>query len=338
MATISKMIDEFHVGYADGKIKENWREYFIFTKLPTILEEKLRSITTKWFLSRWKIKRAVKDIDVDAVFCWSGLCEQLISTDISRWKSVPYVLRLRGDFEAENRQTVKNRFKRAFVNRLQLRGIENANLIIPISNKLMRKATRQWNCRQVTAPIPLGVDTTFFKPTNIKRENENTLTVLYAGRISPEKGISRLLRLAEYLPSTKFVAAGRLQMSVRFPKNVEYQGWVPFDEMPRMYNRSDLVILPSLTEGFPCAILEAYACGKPVLAAKEAFPEEMKIFGAVCEAEEFEKYLKTWNKDELRQMGHAARKYVMQVFTWERFGKSMVKHLEDIASVHNASF
>lgn len=338
MSTISKMINKFHIVYTDGEVKEDWREHFIFHRLPLLLQERFNSLTTKWFLSRWKVKKAVERIDTDVVYSLSGLCEQLFSRDFSSWREVPYVLRLRGDFEIENRQVIKNRLKRVFVNQLQLRSIKSADLVIPISNKLTRKAIKEWNCKRVTTPVPLGVDITFFKPMDIKRENEDTLTVLYAGRISPEKGMSRLLRIAEHLPNIRFVVAGRLQMDVSFPENVEYHGWVPFDEMPRIYNRSDLVILPSLTEGFPCTILEAYACGKPVLVAKEAFPEEMETFGAVCDIEKFEKCLKTWNIDEAREMGYNARKYVIRNFTWKKFGKSIVKNLEDItARVGNTS-
>lgn len=272
----------------------------------------------------------MQDVDVDVVYSLSGPCEQLFSRDFSSWRRVPYVLRLRGDFEAEIPQVIKNRLKRAFNSRLQLRGIKSADLIIPISKKLMRKAVEEWSCKHVTEPAPIGVDTEFFKPMNVKRENKDTMTVLYAGRISPEKGILRFLNIAEQLPNIKFIVAGRLQMDVKFHKNAEYYGWVPFHEMPKTYNKCDLVILPSLTEGFPCTILEAYACGKPVLAAKEAFPEELKIFGAVCDIEEFEEKLKQWDLHKLREMGYEARKYVIRSFTWKKFGESIVKHLESI--------
>lgn len=330
MSAVSKMIDEFHVAYADGEVKENWRKHFIFHRLPLLLQGRLRSVTARWFLSRLKVRRAAEDIDVDAVYSLSGLCEQLFSKNFSSWRRVPYVLRLRGDFEAEIPRVVKNYLKRAFNNHLQLGGIKSADLIIPISRKLMRKAVGKWNCKNVTEPVPIGVDTKFFKPMKVKTEHKDTLTILYAGRISPEKGISRLLQIAEELSTIKFIVVGRLQMDVKFPKNVKYHGWIPYHEMPKTYGKCDLVILPSLTEGFPCVILEAYACGKPVLVAKEAFPEELEIFGAVSDIEEFGRFLESWNKNELREMGYDARKYVTHSFTWKKFGRLIVKHLETI--------
>ena len=44
--------------------------------------------------------------------------------------------------------------------------------------------------------------------------------------------------------------AGKKQMNISFPSGVKYVGSLPFSEMPRFYNKADLVVLPSCARLF----------------------------------------------------------------------------------------
>lgn len=183
---------------------------------------------------------------------------------------------------------------------------------------------------KITSPVYTGVDTRMFKPMEIQRSKE--FTVAYAGRISPEKRVLHLLEIARNLSSVHFIIAGAKQMDVDFPSNVDYLGKLPFSEMPKFYNKADLIVLPSITEGFGMCLLEAYACRKPVLVSKEAFPEELKVFGSVADIDKFESEIKSLRKTDLKTLGRLARAYIEKHYVWDEFAHSIIKHLKSVVS------
>ncbi|MGQ9597719.1 MAG: glycosyltransferase [Thermoproteota archaeon] len=98
--------------------------------------------------------------------------------------------------------------------------------------------------------------------------------------------------------------------------------------MLKFYNMVDLEVLPSLTEGFPSVILEAYAYEKPVLASVEAFPKELELFGAFASFEMFEEKIRELQQADLRGIGRLARNCVKKNFAWEQFAKAVTYYLE----------
>jgi Glycosyltransferase len=103
--------------------------------------------------------------------------------------------------------------------------------------------------------------------------------VSYVGRLHEEKGV---LNLARAIPKVlakrhdvKFVIVGEGQLEGELrsyvathalSQNVTFAGWIPHDELREYLVKSKLLVLPSYTEGLPHAMLEAMACGTPVLA------------------------------------------------------------------------
>jgi glycosyltransferase involved in cell wall biosynthesis len=103
---------------------------------------------------------------------------------------------------------------------------------------------------------------------------------LFLGRLSPEKGVDRLLdawRRCRSLGRLLIVGDGpdRLRLSRQAPAGVEFRGAVSAEQVPGIFARARALILPSVTyEGAPRSVLEAYAAGVPVIAsAAGALPE-----------------------------------------------------------------
>lgn len=330
MKSISERVDEFHIVYVDAEPQPEWDRYFSFHKLH-IPYSFVRSKIARFFLSRGKLHNQIKDTDVDVFYTISGLWGQELSRYCSNKMKVPYVIKLRGDHKKVRKVMKTNLIKEKVCNYLETRSLKQANLVIPISRGLAKKA-EEWGVQKerIAPPVWNGVDTNVFKPMKVKRTSD--FTVAYAGRLSPEKGILRLMRLAEKLVHVHFVVAGRKDMSLSFPSNAEYLGRLSFSEMPIFYNKADLFVLPSLTEGFPNVVLEAYSCGKPVLAVREAFPEELKVFGSVADIDEFELEIDRLRRSDLKALGLQARSYIEKRYTWDKFGESIVNCLNRVVN------
>ncbi len=137
--------------------------------------------------------------------------------------------------------------------------------------------------------IPAGVDLGMFKPIdrNVARNDlgiDNKKVILYVGRIEPIKGLGNLLEavaLLEDQDDTVLLIVGgkpgddkeleRLKSQARelgIGDKVVFTGAVPQCRLPAYYSAADVFVLPSYTESFGLAALEAMACGTPVVASR----------------------------------------------------------------------
>ncbi|MCD6321454.1 MAG: glycosyltransferase family 4 protein, partial [Clostridiales bacterium] len=177
--------------------------------------------------------------------------------------------------------------------------------------------------------IPNYIDaekyTAQFKPGNY---------ALYFGRLAPEKGIDTLIRSAVKLGIIlKIAGTGpsvvKLKQLAYGCKNIQFLGYVGGNELWKLVQKSRVVVLPSeWYENAPISLLEAYACGKPVLGAQiGGIPEMVKegetgmLFNSRDENSLTEK-LETFfsmNDVDICTMGNAARNFVSQTFTKEKY-------------------
>ena len=332
MKEISDRVDEFHIAYTQGEVKSHWNNHFSFHKV-SVNVNRIKSTTLQWWLSSKKVYNQLNDINVDLYYSLSGFLLQQITQRIASWRKKPYIIRLTRNHRYYRNLLNLPSWKKFIFDYYETQSLKRASLVIPVSKKL-RKIAVQWGVpkNKLSESVPLGVDADHFKPLNVPRLSR--FTIGYAGRISPEKGIFRLIRIAKIFPEIIFLIAGRKQMKVDFPNNIIYKGSLEFKDMPKFYNQCDLIILPSLTEGFPNVILESYACGKPVLATSEAFPEELPVFGAVSKIDEFPKIIREIRDEDLVSIGKKAREYVKKRYAWKKFGESMIKLFKDVLNDH----
>lgn len=131
--------------------------------------------------------------------------------------------------------------------------------------------------------IPFGVDTSFYKPLEVPKDEE-VFQILSVGYLIERKGHKYLIMAVNELLKhhsnvrLKIVGSGPLEEQIRnqiteldLNEYVEILGNVSDDDLFKIYNSSDLFILPSIidsqgnTEGLGVVLIEAMACGLPVI-------------------------------------------------------------------------
>jgi glycosyltransferase involved in cell wall biosynthesis len=123
--------------------------------------------------------------------------------------------------------------------------------------------------------IPNGVDTQLFAPDEGAAAVDEVPTILFIGRLSPQKNLPQLLEAVAHLETPvqlKLIGEGPLRHSLaaqaeQFGVRVDFLGVVPHQELPAHLQRATLFVLPSLAEGHPKVLIEAMSCGRPCVAS-----------------------------------------------------------------------
>ena len=158
--------------------------------------------------------------------------------------------------------------------------------------------------------------------------------VLYAGRLSPEKGVLELVDAADGFP---LVVAGDGPLRDRVPGA---RGFVPHDELERLYERAAVVACPSRREGFGVVCAEAMAHGRPVVATAVGGLLDLVVDGETGllvpprDPAALRAGLQRMLADgELRaRLGAAARERIRERFAWDAVLDAMVALYEEAAA------
>jgi len=157
----------------------------------------------------------------------------------------------------------------------------------------------------------------------------------YVGRLVEGKGILELLIAFNWLHNLGkdvnllIIGGGLAGKAVQAyieeaGMEVEMAGWVPHDRLPEYYNRMKLLVLPSYTEALPNVMLEAMACGTPVLVTPVgAIPDYIRdeVTGFILDDNDpatiFGKILAALRNPRLGLIADEGRKLVEKEFAFE---------------------
>jgi glycosyltransferase involved in cell wall biosynthesis len=174
--------------------------------------------------------------------------------------------------------------------------------------------------------------------------------VLFVGTVQPRKNLQRLIRafahvVAAGLPH-RLVIVGRMGwltepiraevVALDLTDRIHFAGYVPDDDLPALYCGADAFAFPSLYEGFGMPVLEALACGVPVVASDTtSLPEIVGDAGVLIdpldEAAIGDALVRVLADASLRARLAVAGPERAAHFSWERCARETLAVLEGAA-------
>jgi len=150
------------------------------------------------------------------------------------------------------------------------------SLVTLATNQETADLLRRAGARDVTLFLDSGIPESFLSNGDISKPNNESLTLLWAGRMQHRKALPLALEaLAEASDvKVRLLIAGDGEMRkpwedcarrLRVEAKVTFLGEIPWDDMPRLYQSADAFLFTSLRDSFGTQVLEAMAHALPIL-------------------------------------------------------------------------
>ena len=252
---------------------------------------------------------------------------------LSKWMAkTPYIISLRGG-DVPGNETALDRFHQWLC---PLRRHILRHSLAIVANSMGLKILSQQADPFPVQVIPNGVDVEFFRP---KSHVSPIFRFLFAGRFQAQKNLFFLLQQMDQLaksttlPFELHLVGGGVQKKelisfanlLSIKEKIKWHGWCDKETIRHHYQMADCLVNPSLNEGMPNAVLEAMACGLPVIASNVMGNNSIVRDGQtgflfeLDQHQAFQQALRTLLEDKKlgRRFGASARKWVEACFSWE---------------------
>lgn len=256
-------------------------------------------------------------------------------------------------------ETVRTKTK-CFLESSMEKSCRRATRIITISEFSKSEIIRYMSIAEdKISVVPLGVDIQRFHTGYPKEVIEETKRkycifgkyILYLGTIEPRKNIQKLVQAyavlkkeREFVPPL-ILAGGKgwlcdeIYASVKeldLEDSVKFLGYVSDEDAPRLLCGADLFVFPSLYEGFGLPVLEAMACGVPVVTSNiSSLPEIAHEAAILVNPNDTSAIMQ--GMDKLIQDENLRQKYIeaglkrAQEYTWKKTADRYIEICEEIA-------
>jgi alpha-maltose-1-phosphate synthase len=239
----------------------------------------------------------------------------------------------------------------------KIKEMELADLVL-VACSFVEKTIREFYPDKKIELAPYGVDAEFWSPgeagehaaygrqhtaegatllpaTSDSRLATSPLRFIYAGQSSIRKGTPALIEAWEkaQLRDAELLLVGSWQLAdsklKQLPRGVRFVPPVGPERLRDLYRASDVFVFPSFFEGFGLVILEAMACGLPVISSEcSAGPDVLdESCGRLIGSGQLDELVESvrWfaaHPEELSAMKRAARRRAEQ-FTWENYRQAV---------------
>lgn len=348
------------VGNLDREIKpykeltKCFKEIYFFTygkkddlKYKSVLSQNIKIFPNKWsfpskiysFLLPLFYRRELKKVDILKTNQISGSWTAWLTKFLFRKR---LVVRCGYQWRSVLEKSKAKKWKIWLVSLIENFIYKKADTIILTFTKAKKDIEKQYKIPSSKIEvIPNYIDTDLFKPREVRKEKAR---ICFVGRLSPEKNLSNLLKSVDGL-DVKLVIFGSGRLKEKLKKKakeikrakIEFRENISNNLLPEELNKSELFILPSFYEGNPKTLLEAMACGLPVIGTNVEGIKEIikhKENGYLCEtsADSIKEAIKEVinNKELQERMGKGARQTIVDNFNLEKMLKKEIGVYESL--------
>lgn len=294
---------------------------------------------------------------ITSIHAGSLLPDGWIAHKIARKFNIPMTLFMHGEETCYANSSRQLRW-------MSERILDNVHQVVANSLNTKRILTDAWciSPDKIRVLNP-GVDCDHFRPTNKCVKTRESLgwndykVILTVGRLQKRKGHDTMIRampkLKKSIPTVKYAICGDgeerdalegLVKDLNLEDSVQFIGGVDDETLKKCYQQCDIFVLANRTigddiEGFGMVLIEAQACGRPVIAGdsggtKETLTEGQTGFIVNCDTEDqlCQKIIYLFNnEDELSSMGQKGRELVTSRFDWNLLSRQA----DSIFNVHS---
>jgi len=212
----------------------------------------------------WK---TLRNVDILKTNQMNGAWTAVLAKILFRKK---LVVRCGYEWEMFAKRAGTSRLKLALIHIIEWICYRSADAIIVTSQEAKQYVSKTFGIPSgKIVVIPNYIDTELFRPLNIEKIANR---LIFVGRFTEQKNLLNLLMAMKDIPYAELVLVGDgpLESALReFAQKhsikATFAGRLPNDELPVLLNSAEAFVLPSLYEGNPKALLEAMACGLPVI-------------------------------------------------------------------------
>ncbi len=242
--------------------------------------------------------------------------------------------------------------------RLNRWALRKPDFICSTSEYMVAHARRFSDSAVPIAQVPFGVDCNRFRPaTASEQRTAGEFRIGFVKTLAPKYGpdvlIAAMPRVIEAVPDAVLIMAGRGQLRQRLETladelgvadRVRFCGFVQHDELPNLIRSFDILVNCSRLESFGVSLLEASACGVPVVATRVGGVPEVCRDGETgflvdCDAEAIaQAIIRLASDEELRErMTRAARQFVLQHYVWDNNVDTMLSLMQSLVAARRSS-
>ena len=221
------------------------------------------------------------------------------------------------------------------------KALQYSQCLTAVSNFTAQIAQKDLNIKKNIQVIPKGINDTVFYPAT-KKKLANKFKVLFSGNMSLRKGAHWLPQIIDMLPEhiEIYCATG---LRTKIPKNMQhprihYLERVAYKDMPKLYQTMDALLMPTVREGLSLAVLEAMACGLPVVASNcSSLPEQIieGQGGYLCETGNINEYANAiialeQDRAKSKEMGSFNRQRIEEKFRLDKMINAYQQVFEEV--------